>query len=120
MSAGEHRFPARLRLSRRDDFSRLLRLAPRSSDATLTVWALPNGRRDTRLGLLVTRRHGGAVSRNAVKRRLREAFRQCRDRLPEGFDVLCSPAVGSRLDVTTAMESLVRLTMRLARRTARP
>jgi ribonuclease P protein component len=42
----------------------------------------------TRLGLAVSRRVGGAVVRNRVKRRVREWFRRSTAVLPEGFDVV--------------------------------
>lgn len=37
-----------------------------------------------RLGVTVTRKIGGAVERNRVKRAVREVFRRCRSSLPEG------------------------------------
>lgn len=48
----------------------------------LIVYARINDLPEPRLGLAVGRRVGGATTRNAVKRRLREAFRQIRHQIP--------------------------------------
>lgn len=42
----------------------------------------------TRMGLTVSRKVGGAVIRNRVKRRLREIFRNHKATLPTGLDVV--------------------------------
>ena len=47
-----------------------------ASDGLLIVFALPNGRQTSRLGLSVSKRYGGAVERVRWKRLVREAFRQ--------------------------------------------
>lgn len=54
----------------------------------------------TRLGVSVSKRVGNAVVRNAVKRRLREAFRKKKADLPAGFDIVCiaSPYSAASLD----------------------
>ena len=54
----------------------------------LVISTRPNGLGRLRLGLSVGRTAGGAVVRNRIKRRLREAFRLERAELPPGYDVV--------------------------------
>lgn len=52
----------------------------------MLVYGTPNELGHPRLGLSVGRRVGGAVARNKVKRRLREAFRRIKVDLAASFD----------------------------------
>lgn len=90
-------------------FARLLHDGARVSDARLRVWVLPGETAETRLGLLVTRRHGGAVARNRLKRVIREAYRLIRGEMPPQIDVLCSPHAGIELTLEGCRESLCKL-----------
>lgn len=47
--------------------------------------------RDSRVGIVVGKRFGGAVSRNRVKRLYRELTRQLRGRLLPGYDLVVFP-----------------------------
>jgi ribonuclease P protein component len=67
------------RLSRSGDFDRVYREGRSHANRFLVLYAFPrgaqgSGEEDTRLGISVSRKVGGAVERNAVKRALREAF----------------------------------------------
>jgi ribonuclease P protein component len=65
-------------LSRSGDFDRVYREGQSHANRFLVLYTFPRsasqGGEDTRLGISVSRKVGGAVERNAVKRALREAF----------------------------------------------
>ena len=114
--AKEFSLPRCVRLRERRCFERLFREGQRVGDHQLTVWGLPNGLRDCRLGVVVGRKHGGAVQRNRLKRVIREAFRLSRAQLPPGLDIACVPRVGAQVELAAVAKSLERLTARLRRR----
>ncbi len=61
----------------------------------LVVYAAHAEQPWTRIGLTVSRKVGGSVVRNVVKRRLREAFRRNKRDLPLGFDLVVIARVGA-------------------------
>ncbi len=82
--------PKRGRLSRSGDFDRVFRQGSSHGGRELVLYVFPRGEDPAtpRLGLSVSRKVGGAVQRNQVKRLLREAFMLDGDRLPAGSDVV--------------------------------
>lgn len=80
------RFPKSARLSHASEFARLKREG-RSLHGKLMVLSLLKAEPDTetRIGIITSRRVGGAVSRNRVRRRLREVVRATRPHLARGF-----------------------------------
>jgi ribonuclease P protein component len=79
----------RRRLSRSGEFDRVYRDGSSHATRYLVLYTFPRKdeeREDVRLGVSVSRKVGGAVERNKVKRALREAFWNLTDRLPPRHD----------------------------------
>jgi len=77
------------RLSRSAEFERVYRQGRSVANRHLVLYSFPNASIDRpRLGLSVSRKVGGAVERNHVKRLLREAFDGVEPQLEGGHDVV--------------------------------
>ncbi|MCB9780445.1 MAG: ribonuclease P protein component [Alphaproteobacteria bacterium] len=86
--AGVLRFSRDLRLRKRADYQRVQGNGRRHRERDLLLLYLPSDEPGTRVGITASRKVGGAVVRNRVKRWLREAIRHEHHALPAGLDVV--------------------------------
>lgn len=84
----------RTRLSRSADFDRVYRRGRSAQHRLLVIYRLdrpddirPDEGSECRIGITVSRKLGGSVERNRLKRQLREAVTPC-DALPEACDLV--------------------------------
>ena len=83
------RHAGRGRLTRSAEFERVYRQGRSCANRFLVLYTFPNPSvEEPRVGLSVSKRVGGAVQRNRVKRLLREAVAATRAQLDGGFDVV--------------------------------
>jgi ribonuclease P protein component len=102
--AGEG-FPKTARVRRRGEYLALARTARRRHTAHFVVLSAA-GTAGTRLGITVSRKVGGAVVRNHVKRCVREVFRRDPQRLLPEHDVvvIAKPGAGALSQHEIAVE----------------
>jgi ribonuclease P protein component len=84
-------FPREARLVRRGDFDAVYRAGKRRSSSHFTVFFRANQLPVSRFGFSIKKALGGAVVRNRMKRRLREAVRLARVGQAGAVDVVINP-----------------------------
>ena len=79
-----------MRLTDSPEFERVYRQGTAYRGRLFSLHAFPNEHGNPRLGLSVSRKVGTAVTRNAVRRRLREVFRTSTSEIPGDLDLVVS------------------------------
>ncbi len=103
-------------LRRPADFKLVYDRRRSASDGWLIVYVRENGLPYLRLGLSVSRKFGGAVQRNRLRRLYREAFRLTRHTMPVGLDLVLIPRKPAEPTLDQLKETLPRLVCLVAKR----
>ena len=84
-------YPRNARLLRKADFDAVYRNGKRRSSSHFTVFLKANDLPQSRFGFSIKRALGGAVVRNRIRRRVREAIRLHREEISAGWDFVIHP-----------------------------
>ena len=95
---------------RRGDIDAVYRAGRRRSSAHFVVFFRANQLPQSRFGFSIKKALGGAVVRNRIRRRLREAVRCHRGELPAGWDMVIHPkSIVARAEHAALTADLLRL-----------
>lgn len=86
--AGAQRLPKTARLRKRREFLKLAKTGGRVQSANFVVISGRSSGGECRLGITVSGKVGNSVTRNRIKRHVREFFRCRRSETPAGVDYL--------------------------------
>jgi ribonuclease P protein component len=98
-------FPKKVRLRTRQEFRRIQREGRRLLGKFLIFQYSSENFSYPRLGITASKQFGSAVMRNLFKRRIREAFRKLKHRLPEGLVIHASPRPGIKTPTFAEVEA---------------
>ena len=82
------RFPRSVRVRSRTDYLKVQRSGQKVGGRYLIILSMNNGLPASRFGITVSRKTGNAVTRNRIKRRIRELQRLNRDNVVAGKDIV--------------------------------
>ena len=92
------------RLKREKDFNLVFNKGKRHYSSSLTMICFPS--QETKAGFAVSKKHGGSVVRNRIKRLLRESFRSFMPQLGQNFFFVFIPKVKNEYTLKEFNESM--------------
>lgn len=108
-------FPRTSRLRLKKDFEAVFEAGRKTVTGDLVAWHDAGGQEHSKLGLMVSKKTGGAVKRNRLKRLLREAFRLDKRELKEGTRLIIYPKAGCAVEDLAQARSALDTLRRRAR-----
>ena len=82
-------FPKTNRITKNKEYRAIYQAGNKVVDSCMVLYFRPNQLDRVRLGISVSKKVGGAVARNRLKRLFREVFRQNKHRYSPGYDLVC-------------------------------
>ena len=80
-----------LKIKKNSDFQKLFKKGKKVFSPYLTLIYFPSDKLS--MGIAVSKKHGKAVTRNRIKRLVREAFKSCCDRLQRNYSIIVLPRI---------------------------
>lgn len=111
-------FPKDVRLLKSAEFDRVFSRRCSFADGLIVAYFEISDSQRPRLGLVVSRKCGNAVTRNRWKRALREAFRLAQNDLPRHLDLVIMPQRKAKPDVARLQQSFKQLSARAIKKLA--
>ena len=82
------------RVKREQDFSQIVSQGKNVANRKFVVYRLPKDQKHFRVGLSVSKKLGNAVTRNAIKRKIRHVLIECQSQLvPDDFVIIARKGV---------------------------
>ena len=75
-------------LQKNHEFKRLYNKGKSAASQCVVVYCARNRENGNRLGITVSKKIGGAVQRNRIRRRLKEIYRLSEEKLAKGYDIV--------------------------------
>jgi len=94
VKAAAEKFPRSVRIVRSSDYQALYKTGYKIHSSYFVLFGRRNTLGHSRLGITASRKVGGAVVRNRVKRLFREIFRRSLSRIPDRFDMVVNAKSG--------------------------
>ena len=98
------------RLKREKDFDLVFKKGKRLFSGSLSLIYLPS--ESLKAGFAVGKKHGGSVTRNRIKRILRESFRSFMPEIGQNFFFVFIPKISGEYSYFTFREDLKKMLMR--------
>ena len=94
-------------IKKNHEFRRLYSKGKSVASQYIVIYAKHNNQPSNRIGITVSKKVGGAVQRNRVRRRLKEIYRLNEDKLNTGYDIVFVARVNSRYAKYRELENSV-------------
>jgi len=87
-NAPAEKFPRSIRIVRSSDYQAIYKTGFKTHSPRFVLFSRGNALGYSRLGITASRKVGGSVVRNRVKRLFREIFRRSLNQIPDRFDIV--------------------------------
>ncbi len=101
-------------LKKKQDFQQVYKKGTSVANRYLVMYVFPNGSKENRLGISVSKKVGNSVVRHRITRLIRESYRLNEERFFPGYDIIVSARpVAREIDYHTVQKGILHLANRV-------